>query len=491
MANEKDPAQVAAAIRRSVGVTTRGSGRVRFCRAREMPGFHGRRGHMTSGRRSAKVRTAAGWVMLAVLAVGLATGPASARSGVLGLRPDPGFGGGRGWVTTSLAGVSAVGYGVAIEPGGGIVVAGGTSTPTGAGQILVVRYLPNGDLDRSFGSGGIFTTALPAADGPFLATSVVVQRSTGKVLVAGGYGLGSMLALRLTPNGKLDRSFGPHGAGLATVAVGGIAGSLAVQRDGGILLGGADSNVNGRPMVVARLSAHGILDRRFGHGGIAQLRFWNPALAAGTPVVGLASTPDGGVIGFGHIDYIGSDGHGSAGVFRLSSRGQMVPAFGSGGHVEIAFKQTATRFAFWFPCAMTVGARGRITLAGDGSAQSGPALLSARLTSRGLADRSYGTNGTGLAVTPGLPGDADPTCGATSSATGELTVGVGPSLAGLQADGTPDDRFAPGGIFRIADPREVMINAVAGPGSRAIVVAGAAGNAMYVACYLLSSPRRR
>ena len=48
-------------------------------------------------------------------------------------------------------------------------------------------------------------------------------------------------------------------------------------------------------------------------------------------MTGLAVTRDGGVIGAGHLDYIGSDGHGSAGIIRLSSRGTPVTSFGTRG----------------------------------------------------------------------------------------------------------------------------------------------------------------
>jgi hypothetical protein len=88
-------------------------------------------------------------------------------------------------------------------------------------------------------------------------------------------------------------------------------------------------------------------------------------------------------------------------------------------------------------------------------------------------------------VTPGVRSDANTTCGATSTAAGSLTVGVGSTLAQLQPNGAPDGRFAPGGRIGIAKPRQVSINAVARSGSRLVVLAGSAGNAVYVARYLL------
>jgi uncharacterized delta-60 repeat protein len=421
---------------------------------------------------------------LVALALGLAVGLAPASAAAQGVRPDPTFGDGRGWVTTRIAGATSVAYGAAVVPRGKIVVAGQASTRAGNAQIFVARYRRDGRPDRGFGSRGIFKSALPKAKGPFIATAVARESRTGRLLVAGGYGQGSMLVLRLTPAGRLDRSFGR--SGLARTPAGGVAQSLALQQGGGILLGGSNANRNGRPMVVARFTRNGQLDRRFGRRGLAQVLFWNPDLAASAGVDGLAITPGGEVVGFGHLDYIGSDGHGSAGIFKLSSNGQPAQGFGTGGHVEVAFMRPAGGFAQWFPCAMRLVSGGRIMVAGDGSIGAGGAILSTRLTPQGMPDSSYGGAGNGLVVTPGLSSSSDTTCGATSSAAGALTVGVGSSLGQLQADGTPDERFARGGVIRITRPRRVNINAVVRLGGRRVVLAGAAGrNAVYVARYRL------
>ena len=388
-------------------------------------------------------------------------------------------------MTTPIPGVTPIAYAAAVLPGGKVVLAGQTTTSAGDGQILVTRYRRNGRLDRAFGSQGIFRTTLPAASGPFIATSVARQGSSGKLLVGGGYGQGSMLVLRLTRSGRLDRAFGGNRTGLAQVPAGGIAEALAVQRGGRILLGGSNANSNGRPMVVARFTHNGGLDRRFGSAGLAEAMFWNPDLAASAGVTGLATTPSGGVIAAGHLDYIGGDGHGSAGVFRLTSSGQPVQGFGSSGHTEVAFTQPAGGFAQWFPCGMIVDSRGRITVTGDGSTGSGGAILSTRLTRRGALDQTFGAAGNGRVVTPGGGSGNDTTCGAAAGPAGGLTVGVGSALAQLGPNGARNRRFARGGLINIARPRNVAINAVERTSSGRLVVAGTAGNSIYVARYRL------
>jgi uncharacterized delta-60 repeat protein len=414
--------------------------------------------------------------------VALAAASAAAKAGG-GAHPDRGFGAGRGWVTTRLQGRMLLGYAAAVVAGGKIVIAGQAVAPKANGQVLVVRYRRSGRLDRGFGSRGIFTTSLPVAKGPFVATAVVPQRSTGKLLIAGGYGQGSILLLRLTRDGRLDRSFGAKHNGRAVVSVGGIAQSIAVQRDGKILVGASNANRNGRPMVVARFTDNGLVDRGYGRQGIAQIMFWNPRLAASAGAYALIATADGGVIGAGHLDYIGGDGHGTAGVFKLNPAGRLVKGFGTGGHVQVAFKAIPGKRRQWFPCAATVNSRGAVSVTGDGTLGAGNVLLTARLTRRGRLDRTFGKSHDGRAVTPGAGSSNITTCGASSTAAGVLTVGVGARLIQLRADGAANSAFARGGLIKIAKPFKVTINAIPGVG-RSVLPAGSAGKALYLARYV-------
>jgi uncharacterized delta-60 repeat protein len=428
------------------------------------------------------------WLTLAGLAALILAASSPAAGGRGRLRPDRTFGGGRGFVTTRIAGSSSVVYGAITVAGGRIVAAGQASPPSGNGQVVVARYLSSGRLDKSFGSGGIFESAFPVKDAPFLANAVAQDPRTGKLIVAGGYGQGSLLLMRLTAAGRLDRTFGTGGRGYTTVPVNGTATTLAIQRDGRILVGAFNGNPQGKPFVVARFTAGGALDRSFGRGGIVQVVFWNQAIAAGAGLSGMVPTSDGGLIASGHIDYIGGNhhgqkgGHGSAGVFRLTRTGRYFRGFGRGGHVQITFF-SGTRARGWYPCGMLVDRLGRITVTGGGGIAH-PALFTARLTPRGALDRSYGSAGNGKVVTPGLGGNAFTTCGATGTPAGELTVGLASKVAQLLPNGRPNTRFAPRGVFTVATPKQVLINAlVAGP-RRRLVLGGSAGTALYVGRFL-------
>ena len=291
--------------------------------------------------------------------------------------------------------------------------------------------------------------------------------------------------MRLTSKGKPDKSFGSDKDGMATAPTGDIGHSVAVEADGDILVGSSDQNQNGRPMSVARFDSSGVLDRSFGTAGIAETLFWDPDLTSSVGVSGLEPTDDGGVVGYSHLDYIGGDGHGSAGVFRMTSDGQLNSAFGTSGHTEVAFGNSSGGFAQWFPCAFGADSQGRFTVTGDGSTGTGNQFLTTRLTAAGQPDPTFGTSGDGRAITPGSPSSNLTTCGATVTAAGILTTGVGRTLAQLNTAGAPNTSFGRGGLVQVAEPKGVAINAVARAPKRRIVVAGSAKKAIYVGRYRL------
>jgi len=93
--------------------------------------------------------------------------------------------------TTTSIGSGIAGYGLGIEPAGGIVVVGTIGTQPPHFDIAVVRYTPAGDLDTGFGTGGIVRTDL---GGDERAYGMRVQ-GNGRVVVAGvGWPHGSLVS---------------------------------------------------------------------------------------------------------------------------------------------------------------------------------------------------------------------------------------------------------------------------------------------------------
>lgn len=421
-----------------------------------------------------------------ILAVIATTAVAAAPAAASTFQPDRSFGS-RGIVTTKLKGVSLQAFDAIAVGGGKLVVVGRSYTAKGVTQVVVARYLKSGNLDCSFASKGIYKSAFPSSKGPFIATAVGLQARTGKIVVAGGYGQGSVLLMRLTSSGKLDKTFGPARSGTVTRAVGDIAGAIAFGAGGRIIVGSTNQNVNGRPFVLAGFTASGNRDSSFGSGGLVQLIFWDPDSASAAGLNDLAVTRGGQIIGSSHLDYIGGDGHGSAGVFRLDSSGRLVESFGTGGHVELTgAKLPNGKLPQWFPAGMTVDSAERITITGSGSgvASSSTGVRTVRITGSGQPDTSFGPSGDGWAISDGVSDGNQTLSGAAPTTGGGLAVGSGNWLLGLTAAGLKDPQFGSAGAFKITRPARVTISAlVSGSSGTTITAAGSAGNALYLARY--------
>jgi uncharacterized delta-60 repeat protein len=115
----------------------------------------------------------------------------------------------------SFGGLPAIINGVAVQRTGEIVVAGQAQTGS-VDSFALARYLPNGSHDTSFGAGGRVLTPFAGplgTAGNAQARAVTIQPD-GKILAVGVVYFGSRSAVALArymPHGNLDPSFGSGG----------------------------------------------------------------------------------------------------------------------------------------------------------------------------------------------------------------------------------------------------------------------------------------
>jgi uncharacterized delta-60 repeat protein len=155
--------------------------------------------------------------------------------------PDSSFG--TAGVVTVPVGGTALGYGVAVQSDGKLVLAGPAFTTTGVNA--AVRLTTSGALDPTYGTGGIAT--VPDWNG----ANGIVLDSAGKVLLPS---VGASL-LRLNTDGSADAGFGSAGNVVAKFGTNDAANGAALQPDGKILLAGA-ATLNGR-MVISVVRING------------------------------------------------------------------------------------------------------------------------------------------------------------------------------------------------------------------------------------------
>jgi uncharacterized delta-60 repeat protein len=151
---------------------------------------------------------------------------------------SPSFGDG-GIASLALPGVDGPrGEGLALQPDGDLVAVGEGTNDSLENTVDTLRLLPNGRLDPSFGSGGVFV--ISGGDDPATdeAGDAVAIRPDGNIVVSASVepnGRGPTDVWLLTSAGQPDASFANDGKAVLT-------GDLTtdqVQPDGGVLLAGA------------------------------------------------------------------------------------------------------------------------------------------------------------------------------------------------------------------------------------------------------------
>jgi uncharacterized delta-60 repeat protein len=266
---------------------------------------------------------------------------------------DTSFGGGDGAVYLDFQSQQDAAAAVAIDSAGRIVVAGTSSLFNSDSNAVVVRLLPDGSLDPSFGTQGTVVIDLGTdfdrasglalqADGallvvgsyqpsflvPWLARllpdgsrdrrfgrkGMVIPRNGGRWydvaiqpdgrIVTAGEMLGEIAVARYLLNGKADSGFGVNGIATAQVDPTGFlssrANGMAIHADGRIFVVGDASSTNVSDMAAAAFLPDGSLDARFGSGGTVRQDNpdgWDSALQDVTLL------PDGSALGSGHVGF--------------------------------------------------------------------------------------------------------------------------------------------------------------------------------------------
>lgn len=181
---------------------------------------------------------------------------------------DPGFGQG-GKQLFDLGAVDVPGA-VAVQADGKSVVVG-----TSNGKVAVVRVRADGEADATFSSDGLLLldelAARPDAANLADRSTALALQDDGKLLLANRSASGDFAVARLNPNGQLDASFGA--GGLVTVDFGGEddADALVVQDTGEVIVIGTSLEGGVASTGVAALDAAGALIPAFGQGGRLRL----------------------------------------------------------------------------------------------------------------------------------------------------------------------------------------------------------------------------
>ena len=294
---------------------------------------------------------------------------------------DPTFDG-DGIVQTSVNLPSIVNA-VTVQSNGRILVAGNADT-TGT----IVRYMPDGSLDASFGTGGV--VVLDILSGSTLTDIAVL--SSGKIVVVGTCVYNGMvpspylIAARFNSNGTVDNTFGGNGNGRLSISLGIQTGSVwevLVQPDGKILmtattLGGISTGTR-----TYRLLANGTYDSTFGSGGEA---LWGWVIYNHTLGRSIALQTDGKVLVGG---WLATNTESDRFVRRLTAQGELDATYADNG---LALFDAGAGMSEMVSDILLQN-DGKLLMVGSVSSPSEQRIRVTRLLADGSVDTSYGTDG--------------------------------------------------------------------------------------------------
>ncbi len=325
-------------------------------------------------------------------------------------------------------------------------------------DIAMARFNFDGTPDTSFGTAGTGIIQIhPDGDSSNqdVAQAVAIQ-GDGKIVVAGGAG-NVMLVLRFMPNGQLDKSFDKDG--IVGISFPGFlesaqALSVVVQQDGKIVVAGesGEAGHESPSFAIARLNANGSLDTTFGsemlvrqklvHTGMEKIDFGDDSFA-----VAVALDTSGG-LNNPKIVVAGGFDSGPATkmeIIRLNSNGSLDTSFDQDGKVAFSLPTDNDILA----TGVVVQNTGKVVVTGYAGPSSGKneVFVALRLNKNGSIDNSFGGRGNGIS-SAGFGGD-DEANSLTVGLNGRLFLGGSAdgkiAIAALTPDGVLDPSFGSGG----------------------------------------------
>ncbi|WP_235116465.1 putative Ig domain-containing protein [Desmonostoc muscorum] len=299
---------------------------------------------------------------------------------------DPTFGSG-GIVSTRIYGYNDWIYQVKIQADGKIV-AGGHTYNGNDHDFALVRYNRDGTIDNTFGNSGKVITDLSGSSTD-IANGIALQ-SDGKILAA-GYTLANsnfsnynFALVRYNSDGTLDNSFGIEGKVITDFnqSSSDNGNAITIQNDGKILVTGYTTGFGFLDFGLARYNADGTLDATFGNNGKTFANF----SGYGAYGQAIALQDDGKIFVTGYVSI--GDGNDNFALARFNPDGSLDTTFGSSGQIITDFNgKNDSSFS------VAIQDDNKILVIGTTSNGTVNEFALSRYNPDGSLDTAFGTNG--------------------------------------------------------------------------------------------------
>jgi uncharacterized delta-60 repeat protein len=307
--------------------------------------------------------------------------------------PDPSFGGGDGVAEVDAGTGSETIFGMALQPDGKVLVRGYANH-----KLYIARLNADGSADSSFGENGVL---MLTREGLTLIGGQIAIQSDGRIILAGSVSPGldgkgqDIAVMRLMPDGSWDSSFGDNGIARKAMGWTDLSYDVALHANGKIVVtarampGGAPiETLPAEKLLVLRFNPDGSLDTSFSGDGVFEDDMDGNSGHARHVAIGI----DGSILVMGTL--LAEKNFGKVFLQKINPDGSRDTTFGDGGdgnHIlggPIEVQQ------------MVVQPDGKVLLVGfmpkpgHKFGDGGPTDFAVmRLTADGMRDAEYGQRG--------------------------------------------------------------------------------------------------
>jgi uncharacterized delta-60 repeat protein len=305
---------------------------------------------------------------------------------------DASFGNGRAVRYAPFSNVYANIYAIEVQNDGKILISGTTGRITAAAtdSALLIRLLPNGVYDSSFGTNGVAKYTVPANSLYKKLTGTKIKvLNNGKILLVMEYtdSVNQLVTtiLQCNVNGSVDTNFGTQGlVPISSLITGAVVSDIDIQSSGKIIIEGIMDDIVNLINInfLARLTANGVLDSSFGTNGIDSTTYI--AGATGNVVTGLSILPNDNILLGGSAVLANNT---DVVVYKYNVNGGLNNTFGTNGYKIIDLYPND--YSVW----TGFQSDGKIITAGEFFISGNRNLRLTRINSNGSIDAGFGTNG--------------------------------------------------------------------------------------------------